>query len=262
MSYIKFSKLIKAVLCSALLVFGTGCGLAANNTEPVQRTQNSAQIVKEKAEKSKEKIIEIKSYGYKEGDKYLQKYATLNNVKQIILVRQSDKIISYGDLFLFTKNPEENWELVLQCQAYLGKNGIDKKLEGDRRTPTGDYGFIMAFGAKDNPGSLIPYTKLTNTMYWCGDKEYYNQFVDTSTMNHSCSGNSEHLLSYIPQYNYALALDYNKENIYGKGSAIFLHCFGNYPFTMGCISIAEENMVKILKSVDTNARICIYSTKG
>ena len=81
MSYIKFSKLIKAVLCSALLVFGTGCGLAANNTEPVQRTQNSAQIVKEKAEKSKEKTIEIKSYGYKEGDKYLQKYATLNNVK-------------------------------------------------------------------------------------------------------------------------------------------------------------------------------------
>ena len=163
---------------------------------------------------------------------------------------------------MLTKNPEESWELALQCQAYLGKNGIDKTREGDRRTPTGDYGFLMAFGAKENPGSIIPYTKLTNTMYLCGDKEYYNQFIDVSKINHTCSGNSEHLLSYIPQYNYALFLDYNKEHTYGKGSAIFLHCFGNYPFTLGCISIAEENMVKVLRTVDANARICIYSAKG
>ena len=27
------------VLCSAMLIFGTGCGLAANNTEPVQGKQ-------------------------------------------------------------------------------------------------------------------------------------------------------------------------------------------------------------------------------
>ena len=266
MSYINFSKLIKMVLCSAVLIFGTGCGLAANNTEPVQGKQNSIQVIKEREEKPQEKPqekpVETKSYGYKEGDKYLQKYATVKNVKQIILVRQSEKVISYGDLFVLTKNPEESWELALQCQAYLGKNGIDKTREGDRRTPTGDYGFLMAFGAKENPGSIIPYTKLTNTMYLCGDKEYYNQFIDVSKINHACSGNSEHLLSYIPQYNYALFLDYNKEHTYGKGSAIFLHCFGNYPFTLGCISIAEENMVKVLRTVDANARICIYSAKG
>ena len=57
-------------------------------------------------------------------------------------------------------------------------------------------------------------------------------------------------------------IDDNKEHTYGKGSAIFLHCFGDYPFTLGCISIAEENMVKVLRTVDANARICIYSAKG
>lgn len=137
-------------------------------------------------------------------------------------------------------------------------NGIDKTREGDARTPTGDYGFLMAFGAKENPGSLIPYTKLTDTMYLCGDKEYYNQFIDCSKMNHSCSNNSEHLIRYIPQYNYGVFIDYNKEGVYGKGSAIFLHCFGSYPYTMGCVSVAEENMVKILRTIDSNSRICIY----
>ena len=119
----------------------------------------------------------------------------------------------------------------------------------------------MAFGAKEDPGSLVPYTKLTNTMYLCGDKEYYNQFIDVSKINHICSNNSEHLIRYIPQYNYALIFDYNKENVYGKGSAIFLHCYGSYPYTLGCISVAEENMIKILKTVDKNARICIYPGK-
>ena len=119
----------------------------------------------------------------------------------------------------------------------------------------------MAFGAKDDPGSLIPYTKLTNTMYFCGDKEYYNQFIDVSKVKHTCSGNSEHLLSYIPQYNYALVFDYNKENIYGKGSAIFLHCLGANPFTLGCIAVSEENMKKILTTADLNSRICIYSNR-
>ena len=180
---------------------------------------------------------EVNSYGYQNGDVFLKKYQKNNAVKQILLVKQA------------------------RCNAYLGKNGIDKTQEGDRRTPTGDYGMCMAFGAKEDPGSLVPYTKLTDTMYLCGDKEYYNQFIDVSKINHICSNNSEHLIRYIPQYNYALIFDYNKENVYGKGSAIFLHCYGSYPYTLGCISVAEENMIKILKTVDKNARICIYPGK-
>ncbi len=202
-----------------------------------------------------------KEYGYRNGNKYLEKYRNNSLVKQIILVEQSETANSVGKLFVLTKNKNDDWQENLQCKAYLGKNGIDKAREGDARTPTGDYGMLMAFGVKDNPGSLIPYTKLTDTMYLCGDKEYYNQFIDVSKVNHSCSGNSEHLIRYIPTYNYVLFFDYNKENVYGKGSAIFLHCFGNYPYTLGCVSVAEENMVKILKTVNQNARICIYAYK-
>lgn len=198
------------------------------------------------------------NYGYKNGDIYLRKYQNIPSVTQLLLVEQSRNESSVGKLIVMTKRANNAWGELMKCKAYLGKNGLGKKQEGDARTPSGDYGFLMAFGAKKNPGSLIPYTKLTDSMYLCGDKEYYNQFIDVKKVSHVCSNASEQLIRYIPQYNYALFIDYNKEHVYGKGSAIFLHCFGNYPYTMGCISISEENMIKILKTITPTARICIY----
>ena len=293
----QFSKLGKFFLLTVLLFAIVGCSsMSANNTKPNSvvsnvpiKTERSLQvkdandtlpakpeneklkkqqdnkndtekvIVKKPEEKKNETQVAKNGFGYRNGDTYLTKYQDVATVNQIILVEQSEAEASAATLFLLAKNEKGEWKEQLQCKALLGKNGIDKVREGDARTPTGDFGFLMAFGAKEDPGSLMPFTKLTDTMYLCGDKEYYNQFIDVSKLDHRCSGNSEHLLSYVPQYNYALFIDYNKERIFGKGSAIFLHCFGSYPFTMGCVSVAEENMVKILRTVDANARICIYA---
>lgn len=274
-------RMMKAICILLLLFLANGCSGMGNNmscsglkNEMTGIEKNSEQkppkelhaanainMEKELKEKRLEKenaITEQKSYGYKNGDRYLKQYSAIPAVRQIILVEQSKETVSTGTLFLLVKNSDGDWEEKLRCKAYLGKNGLDKMREGDVRTPTGDYGFIMAFGAKDDPGSLIPYTKLTDSMYLCGDRDYYNQFIDSSKIDHRCSNNSEHLIQYIPQYNYALFIDYNKEGVYGKGSAIFLHCFGNYPYTLGCVSVAEENMKKILRTADTNSRICIY----
>ena len=257
------NQLIYVLLFCMLFLFSTGC--RSTPGIPLRSAPNAVER-NEVERKSLPKDANIRpavrdEYGYKNGDVFLKKYRIEPSVRQIILVAQSDTKVSDARLFLITKNAAGDWDEKLNCQAFLGKNGIDKTKEGDMRTPTGDFGMTMAFGAKDNPGSLVPYTKLTNTMYLCGDKEYYNQFIDVSKVSHTCSGNSEHLISYIPQYNYALFFDYNKENVYGKGSGIFLHCFGKNPFTLGCIAVAEENMVEVLKTIDKNARICIYSNK-
>ncbi|SCG89977.1 Uncharacterized protein conserved in bacteria [uncultured Clostridium sp.] len=88
--------------------------------------------------------------------------------------------------------------------------------EGDRKTPAGVFGFTKAFGIKDNPGAKLPYTKLNPYLYWCGDKQWYNTLVDVRETPHECSG--EHLISYVPHYNYVLAIDYNPECTFGKGS--------------------------------------------
>lgn len=262
-----FAQILKVSLFTAIVLMVIGCSSLSAKSKQNKPWVGNVPIKAETYKENSDKTIDVNQipnteYGYRNGDKYLSNYQTNSLVKQVILIEQNEDENSVGRLFLLTKNEDNVWQEYLQCKAYLGKKGINKIREGDVRTPTGDYGFLMAFGAKDDPGSLIPYTKLTDTMYLCGDKEYYNQFIDISKLNHRCSGNSEHLLSYVPQYNYALFIDYNKEHIYGKGSAIFLHCFGNYPFTMGCVSVAEENMIKILRTVDANARICIYSAKG
>lgn len=271
-----FKNNIKIILIATFLILGilleSGCSLASNAINHSDKTaintnnaDETKRIIENTGNKNRillnENINSTQYYGYRNGDNYLDKYISNNTVQQIVLVEQSEAAVSEGNLFLFIKNSDKKWELKLQCKAYLGKNGIDKVQEGDKRTPTGDYGMVMAFGIKEDPGSLIPYTKLTETMYLCSDKEYYNQFIDVSKINHTCSGNSEHLIRYVPQYNYALIFDYNKENIYGKGSAIFLHCSGSYPFTLGCIGVTEDNMVKILQTVDKKARICIYPFK-
>ena len=297
MNFQSFCKLFNIFLLTVILVSEAGCSsMSAKNANsgtvvsnvPVKtestlqnQNRNTALPSKPAEDKLKEKTenkndadkaiakkpesttnetqIAKNGFGYRNGDIYLTKYQDVAAVNQIILIEQSGTEVSVATLFLLAKNEKGEWQEQLQCKAFLGKNGIDKVREGDARTPTGDFGFLMAFGAKDDPGSLVPYTKLTNTMYLCGDKEYYNQFIDVSRLEHRCGGNSEHLIRYVPQYNYALFIDYNKERILGKGSAIFLHCFGSYPFTLGCISVAEENMAKILRTVDTNARICIYA---
>lgn len=263
----------KLVLVMLLLAFTNGCSsmtsegikqynpaggkksseFALNDKKETDVRQDRVDVKKTEVDSNQNRV-----YGYRNGDNFLKKYSKNKLVRQIILVEQSEKSVSTGTLYLLVKNDLDDWEEELTCKAYLGKNGIDKTKEGDLRTPTGDYGMRKAFGIKDDPGSLIPYTKLIDSMYLCGDREYYNQFIDTSQLNHRCTDNSEHLIQYRPQYNYALFFDYNHDNVYGKGSAIFLHCFGNYDFTLGCISVAEENMVKILRKVNIDSRICIY----
>ena len=193
---------------------------------------------------------------------FLVKYQDNSSVRQIILVEQSSTKKSEGTLTLFSKNLDTGkWKEILQCNAFLGVSGIDKTTEDDGKTPTGDFGILMSFGIKDNPGTSIPYTKLTDTMYLCHDREYYNQFIDTSKIAHRCSNGSAHLIDYGKQYNYAIMLDYNKERVFGKGFAIFLHCFGKTPFNWGSIAIEENNIVKILQNLDKNARICICHRK-
>lgn len=197
-------------------------------------------------------------------DKYLPK----DKVQQLIFVKYLGN--SQATLLLYTKvtpdaDPSDSksasadpyWKKVLSCDAYVGQNGIDKKKEGDRRTPTGSFTITHAFGVKKDPGSRMDYLKLKDHHYWCGDREHYNQLIDIRKDPHDCRG--EHLISYTKQYAYAMALNYNKKCTYGKGSAIFLHCFGYNPYTLGCVAVSRENMKTILKTCGDNTKICIYT---
>ncbi len=151
-------------------------------------------------------------------------------------------------LTLYNKNEEGLFEETLSADASIGKNGIGKTKEGDKKTPKGKYAFTMAFGLKDDPGSQIPYTKLNDSHYWIDDSnsKYYNQFVSTKEVKKDWSS-AEDLYHSGSSYNYALAINYNEANVPGLGSAIFMHC--RPTGGLGCIAVDESVMKRLLKEI-------------
>ena len=187
----------------------------------------------------------------------LERYGNDDDVNQLILVRYIGG--SDAEVLMYEKDkPQHNaWTLVLETDAFVGLNGVtEDKKEGDGRTPTGDYAIVGAFGIKANPGTALPYTDVTDTIYACDeDCEYYNRIIDTTETGHDCKG--EHMIGYSPEYNYGIVTNYNSENIYPNGSAVFFHTKGAKAYTGGCIAVDEDAMVRILKTVTPGARICI-----
>ena len=183
----------------------------------------------------------------------LEKYRSDDAVGELVFVRYQGGSTAQVQLYI---KKETGWEEALHCRGYVGYNGIDKQKEGDKRTPTGDFGILTAFGIKSNPGTVLPYIKVTSDLYCCADEEFYNKIVSKKEMHHKCTG--EHLINYKPCYNYGLFLDYNSECEYGKGSAIFMHCFGSNKYTHGCVAVSEKNMKTILTALHEGARICIF----
>jgi len=195
----------------------------------------------------------------------------INNVvesfaSKLKVANQTDQIITvagtggYNCKVVLHKKINEAWKEIVSVNGYVGKNGIsDSKKEGDGKTPTGVYTFGTGFGVASNPGSKIPYRKVTNYDYWVDDvnSKYYNQWVEINKIKDKDWKSAEHLASYPKAYKYAAVINYNTTNIVkGKGSAIFLHTSTNGP-TAGCVSVPESSMVSILKELNSNARIVI-----
>lgn len=174
--------------------------------------------------------------------------------KHVIFIRQVKDSKAYLEFYEQIGN--NMWKNTLKCDAIIGKNGLGKQKEGDLKTPIGIYNITMAFGIKENPDTKLKYIEVTDDLYSCSDKIYYNQIISSTKTGHfSCSG--EHLIEYVPQYNYAICFDFNNRNIYGLGSSIFLHCKGSKDYTAGCIAIDEENMKCILQKCEFGDKILI-----
>ena len=153
-------------------------------------------------------------------------------------------------------------EKIFSCNGNIGRNGIGKKIAGDNKTPLGIFTMGKAYGIKDDPGSLIPYEKITADLYWRGDssKSDYNTLGRRSQLPRGTDfSNDEHLIDYTTVYNYLIDFGYNPEQIPYAGAALFLHCwYGEGVPTGGCVAIPEEFMVKILQTITPGTKMIIY----
>ena len=177
--------------------------------------------------------------------------------KQVLFIRCDEGTKGFAQyLVKTTEEGSTSWKITRECNAYIGLNGPGKTKEGDTKTPLGVFGVRGAFGIKSNPGTKLPFIKITPDTYACGCEKYYNRIIDAKVTGHKCS-EGEQMYYYSPEYNYGLETDFNTNNEFGKGSAVFIHCMGVKPYTGGCIALPEDDMRYILQDAEPGLKIII-----
>ena len=142
----------------------------------------------------------------------------------------------------------------------VGRGGLTtNKIEGDHKTPVGEFKFEKIYYRKDRLGEMIfqiPFTIIRENDGWCDDpkSKLYNQHIQFPF-----DASAERLFRDDDLYDIICVLNYNTNPIVpGKGSAIFLHiCKPNFAGTEGCVAIEKKNILKIVNLIDFNTKLII-----
>ena len=141
----------------------------------------------------------------------------------------------------------------------VGARGITKnKQEGDKKTPKGIFSLGNLYYRKDKKLKIDTKLKkipISKKMGWCDDvnSKNYNKLIKIKK-------NIKHEKMFIKNGNYDLLIPikYNNKKIKkGKGSAIFLHLTKNYKKTLGCIAIKKNDMLVLIKLINSETKIRI-----
>jgi len=145
------------------------------------------------------------------------------------------------------------WEIVLpEFAGSIGEKGfapVGDKREGDGKSPSGVFPLGMAFGYDPSVDTKMPYRQATEDDFWVDDanSEDYNEWVKGKPN----AASWEKMRRDDDQYKYGVVIEYNMDPIVkGKGSAIFLHVWKDGEATLGCVSMCEEMILKILGWLD------------
>ncbi len=160
------------------------------------------------------------------------------------------------------KDENGAWKQILSTPAFVGRNGLcldADHAEGCGQTPIGVYRFNKAFGIAADPGCALPYIQVDENTYWSGDPNYhYNEMMNINDYPDLAMDDSEHIVDYEYQYQYCVNISFNEEGTPGRGSAIFLHCFGpTKPYTGGCVALPENIMLLVMQRVSPDCVVVI-----
>ena len=197
-----------------------------------------------------------------ESPQFIKNLPVDKNVTQLFVVAQvGEKNTAWISMH---EKINGTWQQIMTTPGFIGKNGLGKTKEGDAKTPVGIFHFNKAFGIATNPGCRLPYIQVDENIYWSGDPNYkYNEMVNIKDFPALNTEDSEHIIDYNPYYIYALNISYNENGTAGKGSAIFLHCFGDKKtWTGGCVAIPESKMLFVMQNVQPNCVVVIDSLKN
>lgn len=145
-------------------------------------------------------------------------------------------------------------------QIAIGKCGFSQdKREGDHCTPLGTFSLRECWYRADKlekPQTSLPLRIIQQDDGWCDapDDENYNRHIKLPYIS-----SHEKLWRDDDMYNLIIPLGYNDAPIIaGKGSAIFMHVARpGYEGTEGCVALEQEDLLEVLKSVDSSSKIII-----
>ncbi len=195
------------------------------------------------------------------------RYRVPVSVRQVIVVSATTWRTTYGTVSIFQRTTT-GWHLSARWSARLGYGGLvvgTRRVQDTGTTPAGAFRITQAFGRQTNPGTLMPYTKVTMDHWWVEDRRsaHYNDMRRGSAggflLRTTGYNSSERLATMGAQYDYAAVIDFNRPNpVIGRGAGIFLHAFGRGA-TGGCVSIRRDRMAATLRWLNpaANPRILI-----
>ena len=138
----------------------------------------------------------------------------------------------------------------------IGKNGLKKnKIEGDKSTPKGIFSLGKLYYRSDRvpkPETNLTTKKITKNLGWCdiSNNKYYNQEVSSLK-----NVNKEKFFRKDNKYDYLIIINYNKNKIKNKGSAIFIHLTRDYKATNGCVAVNENDFLILAKLINKKTNI-------
>lgn len=174
---------------------------------------------------------------------------------QVLRVEASATSRSVAQRFEF-KNGD--WQAVdSPFPVVVGEGGTiarEKKMEGDKKTPEGQYRFLEVFTRVDQPDNgakiQLPLRKMTREDKWIDDPTHkdYNRWVRGPTTAKSF----EELWLTEDVYNLFLVIDFNSSPVVPfKGSAIFVHSWrGEGQGTAGCVAMDKIHLQKLAEWLD------------
>jgi L,D-peptidoglycan transpeptidase YkuD (ErfK/YbiS/YcfS/YnhG family) len=174
---------------------------------------------------------------------------THKNTGQAILVLPAGKDKTRVAIIAYEK-VKESWRQIYKMNGWIGKNGFaSRKREGDGKSPSGLFTIGKAFGAYPDPGTELPYVRMTSKDVWVDDPKspWYNTHQKLPVKGRWSS--AEMMRRSDSLYDYGFVINYNTNKpVSGRGSAIFFHV-ASRP-TAGCTGTSRENVLKLLRWLD------------
>ena len=136
--------------------------------------------------------------------------------------------------------------------AWVGGNGTSPaKREGDRRTPTGVFGFLPTmYGIEPSPGVRYRYHRIVCGDWWVEDpaSPSYNRFRHVRCGSSPPFRTTSEDMSRSPTaYRHLAVIAYNTRPVVpGRGSGIFLHV-EVHSSTNGCVSLPRAQLLRVLR---------------